>query len=103
MAKIGVSLKIDVTKLDKARFHIGKKGTYADLTVFINLDEQDQYKQNGLIKQSTEKGEEVEMPILGGASIFWESDPKQDYPEPVTEQEPQNTSVYDDPEDSIPF
>lgn len=35
--KIGVNLKIDVTKLDKSRFFKGAKGTYADLSVAQNI------------------------------------------------------------------
>jgi len=34
--KIGVNLKIDVTKLDKSRFFKGAKGTYADLSVYLD-------------------------------------------------------------------
>ncbi len=97
MSKIGVSLKINVLKLDKARFHVGAKGTYCDMTVFINLDEQDQFKQNGIIKQKTEQGEDVEMPILGGATIFWESEPRVNNPEPV------NTEPNIPDDDTIPF
>ena len=39
MARIGVSVKIDVLKIEKARLFRGAKGTYLDTTVFIDLDE----------------------------------------------------------------
>ena len=41
MAKL-ISLKIDVSKIDKNRLFKGAKGTYLDLTISVN-DEKDQY------------------------------------------------------------
>lgn len=72
--KIGVSLKIDVTKLDKARFFKGKKGTYADLTVFVDTENTSEYGDNGTISQSTSQEERqagTKMPIIGNARIFY--------------------------------
>jgi hypothetical protein len=43
--KLGVKLKIDVTNIEKARLFAGKKGTYLDATVFIDVDNKDQYYQ----------------------------------------------------------
>ena len=57
MAKVGVSLKIDVTKIDKARLFKGQKGTYLDATVFIDLCEADQYGNHGMITQDVSKEE----------------------------------------------
>jgi len=74
MSKIGVGLNIDVTKIEKARLVEGKKGTYLDMTVFIDLDEQDQYGNNGMIVHAKQKGEEGQTPILGNAKIFWRED-----------------------------
>ena len=74
MKKIGVSLKLDVTKMDKARFFTGAKGTYCDCTVFIDLDELDQYGQSGMITQDVSKEEreqKVQGNILGNAKVFW--------------------------------
>lgn len=51
MAKVGISLTIDVTKIEKARLYQGQKGTYLDATVFVDLDEADQYGNNGMITQ----------------------------------------------------
>ena len=36
--KIGVNLKIDVTKIDKSRLFNGEKGTYLNLSTFIDID-----------------------------------------------------------------
>ena len=37
MKKIGITLNIDVTKIDKTRLYSGHKGTYLDLTTFIDF------------------------------------------------------------------
>ena len=66
--KIGISISIDVSKIDKTRLFKGKKGTYMDLTAFIDLDNKDQYDNNGFISQSVNKEEKangVQTPILG--------------------------------------
>ena len=74
MSKIGVSLKIDVTKLDKSRFHKGEKGTYCDLTVFIDPDNPDQYDQHGGIQEARKKDEpkDKKMPYVGNCKVFWQ-------------------------------
>ena len=67
-----VRLKIDVTKIDKARLFQGKKGTYLDATVFLN-DEPGQYGDNGMITQDVSKEEReagTKGAILGNATIF---------------------------------
>ena len=51
MATVGISASIDVTKIDKAKLIDGKKGTYLNITAFVNLDEKDQYDNNGMITQ----------------------------------------------------
>ena len=72
--KIGVSLKIDVSKIDKARLFRGTKGTYLDATAFVDLDQLDQYGNSGMITQDvtkTEKDAGVKGAILGNATVFW--------------------------------
>jgi hypothetical protein len=62
-----------VTKLDKTRFFQGKKGTYADITVFIDTDQLDDYGNHGSLKQSTTKDERdggMKMPFCGSAKVF---------------------------------
>ena len=100
--KIGVNLKIDVTKLDKSRFYVGAKGTYADLTAFIDLENTSQYGDHGMITQSKNKDEDVQMAILGNAKIFWRDDnasQKQEQPAPE-KHEAFGSGV---PDDNIPF
>ena len=74
MAKVGVSLKIDVSKIDKNRLFKGAKGTYLDATVFIDLNEFDQYQNSGMITQDVskeEKANNVKGNILGNCKVFW--------------------------------
>lgn len=70
MAKVGVEIRIDVTKIPKEKLYKGKKGTYLTMTSFINLDEIDQYGNNGMVVVKKDKDEQ-DSPILGNAQIFW--------------------------------
>ena len=75
MAKIGISIKLDVKKLDKARFFAASSGAlYVDLTMFLDPDNEGQYGDHGFLTQSTSKEEreqQVQMPILGNGKIFY--------------------------------
>lgn len=74
MAKIGVAVKIDVTKIDKERLFKGAKGTYLDATVFVDLGEADQYGNHGMITQDVSKEERqsgTKGAILGNVKIFY--------------------------------
>ena len=79
--KIGLSVKIDVTKIDKARLYQGAKGTYLDLTTFVELDEKDQYDNSGFIAQSQTKEEResgaTKPPILGNVRVFYKGESDQ--------------------------
>tara|TARA_R110000850_G_scaffold100316_7_gene207549 strand:+ start:6083 stop:6496 length:414 start_codon:yes stop_codon:yes gene_type:complete len=72
--KIGVRVKLDVTKIEKARLFKGQKGTYLDATVFIDLDQKDQYDNNGMVTQDISKEEKDaggQGAILGNVQVFW--------------------------------
>lgn len=102
MSKIAVSIKIDVTKIDKSRLFKGEKGTYLDLTTFIDLDQKDQYDNNGFISQSVSKEEKennVQTPILGNCRVFW----KEQGSTPQPSAQPQAGQALPDDDDSIPF
>ena len=74
MSKIGVSLKIDVSKIEKARLFKGQKGVYLDATVFIDTAQLDQYGNSGMITQDVKKEEKdqgVKGAILGNCKVFW--------------------------------
>lgn len=68
-----ITLKVDVRKLDKARFFEGKadanghKPLYADL-VLIPRREVGKYGDTHLVKQSKKKDENIELPIIGNAT-----------------------------------
>ena len=74
MGKIALSLKIDVSKIDKARLFSGQKGTYLDATIFVDLEQLDQYGNSGMITQDVSKDEKqqgIKGNILGNGKVFW--------------------------------
>jgi hypothetical protein len=112
MSKIGISIKIDVKKLDKARFFAAQSGAvYVDLTMFLDAENEGQFGDHGFITQSTtkeERDQDLQMPILGNGKIFYgldnlkggvqqsksgaqQSNPN---PNPYPRNKPQNTSGY---------
>ena len=115
MSKVAVSLKIDVSKIDKARLFKGKKGTYLDAQVFIELDEQDEYGNNGMITQAVseeERNQGVKGNILGNCKVFWREQPQaQQQSQGGFSQPPQQPHsapqpappIEDDFDDDIPF
>jgi len=78
--KIGVSLKINVSQIEKARLFPGQKGKYLDATVFIDVNDLDQYGNSGMITQDVskeEKAQNVKGPILGNCKVFWNDSAQQ--------------------------
>jgi hypothetical protein len=79
MSSIGVRVKLDVSKIDKNRLFKGAKGTYLDATVFIDIDQKDQYDNNGFIAQDVSKEEreqDIKGPIVGNVQVFWKGEGK---------------------------
>ena len=78
--KIGISIKLDVMKIDKARLFAGKNGAkYLDLTTFIDTDNPSQYGDHGFISQSVSKEEKTagtRTPILGNTKVFYSDLPQ---------------------------
>lgn len=112
--KLGIELRIDVTKIDKARIYNGAKGKYLTMTAFVDVDQKDQYDNNGMITHKKEEGEE-RAPILGNTKVFW-TDSQQARQQPQHTQqggfeEPQSPGVRpnlhnqgsEEFEDQIPF
>ena len=97
MAKIGVSLKINVSMIEQARLFAGQKGHYLDATVFIDIDQLDQFGNSGMITQDVtkpEKDQGIKGPILGNCKVFWKD---QQAPQPVQQayqQAPQQAPQY---------
>lgn len=88
--KIGVSLKINVSMIEKARLFAGQKGKYLDATVFIDINDLDQYGNNGMITQDVSKDEKqqgVKGPILGNCKVFWNDQTPQHQPQSPQQQE----------------
>jgi len=99
MAKIGVNLKIDVTKIDKARLFAGQKGTYLDATIFVDTKEFDQYGNSGMITQNVSKEEKdqgVQGAILGNCKVFWQSGGDH-----TPQQDPQQKANFDSTANSV--
>lgn len=51
-----LTIRIDVTKIDKSWLYKGQKGTYLDLTVHVK-DSPDQYGNDGFVAQQAPKAE----------------------------------------------
>jgi len=107
--KIGISVKIDVTKIDKARLFKGEKGTYLDLTTFIDTDNPGQYGDHGFISQSVSKEEKaagVKTPILGNCKVFYNEGSQQAHGggmEQAQQAMQQPSPHMDNLDDDIPF
>jgi len=88
--KIGVSLKINVSMIEKARLFQGNKGKYLDATVFIDVDQLDEYGNNGMITQDVskeEKQQNVRGAILGNCKVFWNDSQSQPAQQSVPQQQ----------------
>ena len=126
MPKIGVSLKINVSMIERARLFAGQKGKYLDMTAFIDLNELDQYGNSGMITQDVTKEEKdngIKGPILGNSKVFWveggqapqqggQQASQQTYQQPAQQRAPQRppqqapqqaAGGFDDFDDDIPF
>ena len=114
MATYGVNLKINVSKIMKEKMFKGEKGTYLDATVFLNVDEQGQYGDNGMVTQNWKDQQKGEGPILGNATVFWRDDNQQqkrpqsqaeNQPTQYQQNNPAPTGAADDidPDLDIPF
>jgi hypothetical protein len=97
-----LSLRIDVSKIDKSRIYKGKKGQYLDMVVFIK-DELDEYGNNGMIVQSVSENERkqgVKGAILGNSKPIG----KGSTPQSSNTSAPQAPNLSDDEDDdSLPF
>jgi len=97
--KIGINVKIDVTKIDKSKLFKGAKGTYLDMTTFIDTEEVDQYENHGSIRHSVSKEERQSGEkglILGNCKVFFKSQEQQS-------AKPIQAAVNEIQDDDIPF
>jgi hypothetical protein len=98
-----ISIKIDVTKIDKEALYKGAKGTYLTLTVWPNKDGEDQYGNHASVKQDLGKDRRDEKaPFIGSAKIIQRRNAPQSKP-----QEPpaKAKTIYEEMNDAdeIPF
>lgn len=101
--KVGINVQIDVTKIDKSRLYKGAKGTYLNLTTFVDVDNKDQYDNNGFIGQSLTKEEREsgqKMNILGNVDVFYTDGESQPKNTQKVQQVMQESNLL---EDDIPF
>lgn len=106
MSRLGISIRIDVTKIEKARIYKGEKGSYLDLTTFIDTDNKDQYDNHGFIAQSVSKEEReqgVKTPILGNCKVFFSDLQGQQQSGPQQQAPQQQSSDPMDDFDELPF
>ena len=98
--KVGIELRIDVSKIEKERLYKGKKGTYLTMTTFIDTEVQDKHDNNGFISHKAteqERANKQYTPILGNAKVFYTDSQESMARQPVTQQQP--VDEFDD----IPF
>lgn len=103
-----ISVSIDVTQLDEARFvpgkKVNKKGVvpqYANVMLMLRKDGPDEYGNAYFIKQGVTKEEreaKLEMPIIGNAKIIVAGDSGGQRRAPTTK-----SAKNSDDSDSVPF
>jgi hypothetical protein len=97
-----LSIKIDVTKIDKEALYKGAKGTYLTLTVWPNKDGEDQYGNHASVKQDLGKDRRDEKaPFIGNAKIIQRRNAPRSAPPANYEKLPTAAEMADDSE--IPF
>lgn len=97
-----ISIKIDVSKIDKTKLFKGKSGTYLDVTVSVN-DDTNQFGQNvsAYIGQTKEEIEaKADKKYLGNGKVFWTNGEIKTAERPVDENG-ENSNKVDD--DDLPF
>lgn len=109
--KIGINIKLDVTKIDKDKLFVGAKGKYLDAVAFIDIDNKGQYGDNGMITQQVTKEEKeqgVKGVILGNGTVFWtdgqQAQPRQAPQQYQQQQAPTKTNEFNNSfDEDIPF
>jgi len=96
-----IAISIDVTKLDKSKLVKGKKGTYANITVSVN-DEDDQFGNNTSVWESQtkeERDDKVDRKFLVNGKVVWSSQSSND----TKKTSSKKASKQDDDSDDLPF
>ena len=96
--KVGLNVRINVSKIDKSKLYKGEKGVYLNMTTFVDLDQEDEYGNNGFIsmEQSKEQRDAGEQSvILGNVKKFWIDG--------ATASAPQSDISFEELDEDIPF
>lgn len=91
-----ITASIDVTKINKSMLITGKKGTYLNLTIWVN-DEPDQFGNDVSFEQRTEKGQP--KIYLGNGKTY---KPQSQHQSSVQNEPPEN-DPFDDGKNILPF
>ena len=103
MAKLGIEISIDITKIEKSRIYEGKSGKkYYRMTSFIDTENPGKYGDHGFVtaKKTKEESEaKATLPIIGNTKVFWsDSVDVQRQAAPTSEE-----AFIEDLESDIPF
>ena len=96
--KVGLNVRINVSRIDKSKLYKGEKGVYLNMTTFVDLDQEDDYGNNGFIsmEQSKEQRDAGEQSvILGNVKKFWIDG--------ATASAPQSDMSLEELDEDIPF
>jgi hypothetical protein len=96
--KVGLNVRINVSRIDKSKLYKGEKGVYLNMTTFVDLDQEDEYGNNGFIsmEQSKEQRDAGEQSvILGNVKKFWSDG--------ATASAPQSDMSLEELDEDIPF
>ena len=96
--KVGLNVRINVSKIDKSKLYKGEKGVYLNMTTFVDLDQEVEYGNNGFIsmEQSKEQRDAGEQSvILGNVKKF--------LIDGATASAPQSDISFEELDEDIPF
>jgi hypothetical protein len=88
-----ISVRMDVSKIDKSKLYKGEKGTYLDAAIIMK-DEPDQYGNIGMIVQSVSKEDReagLKGAILGNVKYIG------------AKNQPQQAAAHEDLNSDLPF
>jgi hypothetical protein len=100
-----ITLKIDVSKIDKTHLYKGAKGTYLDVAIWPNKDGAGQYGDTHYAVQQVSKDKRedgVRGPIIGNATVPFEGLPQECPARPATKQKPTDPDL-DVEDENLPF
>jgi len=96
-----IALKINCSKIEKARLFQGNKGLYLDLILIDNRDGKDEFGNDGFVSHSVSKEERdkgVKGLIIGNFKYLGDAKKKSASATPATEGQPPA-----DNHDDVPF